>query len=85
MDRQNVTMYYSFNYGHMHIVAVSAEEDWGLAPDLHPGGAQYEWLSNDLANVDRSQFPWVVAFLHRPLYCTNHDKCVTQTASVLIY
>lgn len=75
-----MTLYYSFNYGNAHIVAVSCEEDWGLAPNLHPGGAQREWLINDLSTVDRKQFPWVFAFLHRPLYCTNSDKCVTQTA-----
>ena len=76
-------MYYSFNYGNTHIIAISAEELWGLAPDLHPGGDQYEWLVLDLQSVNRDEFPWVIAFLHRPLYCTNSDKCVQQTAYVL--
>eukprot|EP00012_Vannella_robusta_P009447 CAMPEP_0206198814 /NCGR_PEP_ID=MMETSP0166-20121206/9864_1 /ASSEMBLY_ACC=CAM_ASM_000260 /TAXON_ID=95228 /ORGANISM="Vannella robusta, Strain DIVA3 518/3/11/1/6" /LENGTH=469 /DNA_ID=CAMNT_0053616745 /DNA_START=119 /DNA_END=1528 /DNA_ORIENTATION=- len=80
VGRENMTLYYSFNYGNAHIVAISAEAFWGLAPNLHPGGAQHEWLINDLSSVDRETYPWVIAYLHRPLYCTNSNKCVTQTA-----
>ena len=34
---------------------------------------QYEWLENDLkvANANRSNAPWVIAYHHRPLYCTG--------------
>jgi hypothetical protein len=34
---------------------------------------QYEWIQKDLANVDRTQTPWIIASWHSPWYCTNHD------------
>jgi acid phosphatase len=30
--------------------------------------AQYKWLKNDLANVDRKKTPWVIVMSHRPMY-----------------
>lgn len=79
VSRSNLTMYYSFNYGHTHFVSLSSESFWGRAPDLKPGHAQYEWLVSDLASVDRSQTPWLVVYLHRPLYCSSsHKICVEQ-------
>lgn len=81
-NRSNLTMYYSFNYGNSHIIAISAEEAWGVAQDLHPGGEQYEWLLQDLQSVNRNEFPWIFVFLHRPLYCTNSDECDKATALV---
>lgn len=32
---------------------------------------QYQWLANDLANVDRTKTPWVIAMSHRPMYSSN--------------
>ena len=29
---------------------------------------QYKWLVQDLASVDRSKTPWVIAMSHRPMY-----------------
>ena len=37
------------------------------------GSAQYEWLRADLAKVDRSRTPWVVAAFHCPWYNSNDD------------
>jgi len=34
---------------------------------------QKAWLAADLAAVDRSATPWVVAVYHRPFYCSNAD------------
>ncbi|KAE8356387.1 acid phosphatase AphA [Aspergillus coremiiformis] len=30
--------------------------------------AQYKWLKNDLARIDRSKTPWVFVMSHRPMY-----------------
>ncbi|KAJ4388038.1 hypothetical protein N0V93_008643 [Gnomoniopsis smithogilvyi] len=32
---------------------------------------QYQWLVNDLKNVDRTKTPWVIAMSHRPMYSTE--------------
>jgi hypothetical protein len=29
---------------------------------------QYQWLSKDLASVDRTKTPWVIVMSHRPMY-----------------
>jgi len=34
---------------------------------------QYEWLSNDLASVNRTATPWVVVSGHRPMYTSTLD------------
>eukprot|EP00339_Tiarina_fusa_P023193 CAMPEP_0117011266 /NCGR_PEP_ID=MMETSP0472-20121206/9724_1 /TAXON_ID=693140 ORGANISM="Tiarina fusus, Strain LIS" /NCGR_SAMPLE_ID=MMETSP0472 /ASSEMBLY_ACC=CAM_ASM_000603 /LENGTH=371 /DNA_ID=CAMNT_0004714019 /DNA_START=298 /DNA_END=1410 /DNA_ORIENTATION=- len=81
-SRENVTLYYSFNYGNCHIIALSAEMNFGNATDLMPGNPQYEWLVNDLESVNREYFPWVIIFIHRPLYCTTNSpkRCSTQAS-----
>jgi acid phosphatase len=32
---------------------------------------QYKWLTNDLASVDRTKTPWVIAMSHRPMYSSG--------------
>ena len=32
---------------------------------------QIQWLKNDLANVDRSQTPWIFAMSHRPMCASS--------------
>lgn len=32
---------------------------------------QYQWLAKDLANIDRSKTPWVIAMAHRPMYSSE--------------
>ena len=33
-------------------------------------GAQYLWLQNDLAQVNRTETPWIIVLSHRPMYNT---------------
>jgi len=69
-------MYSSFNYGSIHVIAYNAEQDHGLAPDLKPGGQQYNWIEQDLikANQNRAQQPWIMVFGHRPFYCSSRGQ-----------
>lgn len=32
---------------------------------------QYKWLQQDLAKVDRTKTPWVIAMSHRPMYSSQ--------------
>jgi len=60
-------LYWSVNYGPVHLVALSSEQ-------LVYGGDlddQYAWMVKDLANVDRTVTPWIVAMWHSPWYCSN--------------
>ena len=37
--------------------------------------SQKNWIQADLAaaNRNRAKVPWVIAFGHRPMYCSNDD------------
>lgn len=61
-DNGNSLFWYSFNYGNVHIVQISSEHDF------LPGSEQYVWMENDLANVNRTETPFVVFTAHRPMY-----------------
>ena len=36
------------------------------------------WLEQDLQAVDRTQLPFVIAFFHRPMYCSNDGEPLVQ-------
>lgn len=60
----NNNIYYSFNRGLTHFIVFSAEAYF------YPVGAtfianQLAWMRADLASVDRSVTPWVVALVHK--------------------
>jgi 3',5'-cyclic AMP phosphodiesterase CpdA len=56
--------WYSFDYGHIHFVALQID---GYA-NYAPGSQQFAWLEKDLANTDR---PWKVVFFHIPPYSSG--------------
>lgn len=59
-------LYYSWNAGPVHWVMLSSYSDYS------PTSAQYAWLQQDLASVDRSLTPWVFVVLHAPWYNSNY-------------
>jgi len=63
-DTGNAVFWYSYTYGSVHFVMLSGEHD------LSEGAPQRTWLEADLARVDRAASPWVIASIHRPLYCS---------------
>jgi len=34
--------------------------------DYTPGSAQWQWLAEDLAGINRSVTPWVIVDIHNP-------------------
>lgn len=58
-------LWYSYNLGPVHFVFMSTEHDF------LEGSAQYNWILQDLANVDRSVTPWIVFSGHRPAYTSS--------------
>jgi len=52
--------YYSFDHGPIHFVQFSTEVNF------EPGSDQYAFVTADLAAVDRSKTPWIIAGFHRP-------------------
>jgi len=74
--RFNGNMWYSFNVGIIHFVAIST--DYIEARDQRALATEREWLIHDLeqAQADRAKRPWIIVFAHHPLYCSNHgDYC----------
>ena len=78
------SFWYSFDHGMAHFVQFDTETDLGhgfIAPD-EPGGPELEdagpfasymnqqtdWLRKDLAAVNRTKTPWIIAAGHRPWY-----------------
>ena len=61
--------WYSFSIGRIHFVAFDIDQAYGA------GSAQYAWIAADLAAVDRTATPLVVAFSHFPLLCSNKFWC----------
>ena len=70
--------FYSFNFGLGHFISISSEIYFSF-PWLI--SVQYSWLEQDLiaANKNRSNAPWIIAYHHRPLYCTGTgSECGSQ-------
>ncbi|XP_070204035.1 acid phosphatase type 7-like isoform X2 [Littorina saxatilis] len=66
-------LWYSFDVGPVHFVSYSSEVFFTLEGSLVQ--KQFDWLVADLkkANAQRNERPWVIAFGHRPMYCSAND------------
>jgi hypothetical protein len=51
----------------------------------HDPIAQHVWLRQELPKVNRSQTPWLIVFLHRPLYQSNDWASSVQSELVYEY
>jgi len=75
-EKKNASMWYSFNYGNVHCVAISTETSYPNAPwDVSTWGDQMSWLAADLAAANtpaaRELRPWVMVSGHRPIYSSS--------------
>lgn len=64
-------LYYSFDYGNVHFVALHA----AIEGEDYPGGHWYDaeaaWLQRDLAWASaRPDKPWIIVYFHYPLFTT---------------
>ncbi|KAG7983263.1 hypothetical protein I3843_04G096500 [Carya illinoinensis] len=78
------TFYYSFNAGGIHFIMIGAYIAYNKSAD------QFKWLERDLANVDRSITPWVVAAWHPPWYSSykahyREVECMRVAMEELLY
>lgn len=76
-------MWYSFNYGPVHFITISAETDYPEAPnDTYVGkplksfGNQHKWLIADLEGAlqHRKEQPFIVVSGHRPMYSSTSQE-----------
>jgi cysteine-rich repeat protein len=66
--------YYSFDYGNAHFVVLDSNADTA------PGGAQHEFLQQDLA---ASQARWKLVAFHHPIYSSSrHGSALTLRADL---
>jgi hypothetical protein len=61
-------LWHSFDAGGAHFVGFSSEHN------LTVGSPQHAWLDADLAAARAGGATWLVAYGHRPLYCTCSDS-----------
>lgn len=78
------SFYYSFNAGGIHFIMLGAYISYDMS------GHQYKWLEKDLANVDRSVTPWLVATWHPPWYSSysshyREAECMRVEMEALLY
>ncbi|GFY99382.1 purple acid phosphatase 15 [Actinidia rufa] len=78
------TFYYSFNSGGIHFIMLGAYIAYNKTAD------QYKWLERNLANVDRSITPWLVAAWHPPWYSSyqahyREAECMRVAMEELLY
>eukprot|EP00118_Oscarella_pearsei_P008592 m.45250 g.45250 ORF g.45250 m.45250 type:complete len:419 (+) comp33576_c0_seq3:37-1293(+) len=82
MPTTDSKFWYSINIGPIHFVSYSSEVYFTNGPIAE----QLAFLEADLAeaNVNRDKQPWVIAFGHRPMYCSNldDDDCTTMKSVV---
>ncbi|KAJ9558211.1 hypothetical protein OSB04_012825 [Centaurea solstitialis] len=72
--------WYSIEQGSVHFVVISTEHDWSQDSE------QYQWMSKDMAAVDRSRTPWVIFTGHRPMYssCGSVDDGFVKAVEPLL-
>lgn len=79
----NTNRYYSFNLGPVHFLALDTDAHvypqvtWDILEDM------FAWVQEDLANVNRTQTPWIILYSHRAMYCTTtFRECIYETQNI---
>ena len=66
--------YFSYEHGPVRFVSMCTEP--GLVPticDYSPGSAQYLWLEEQFATINRTKTPWLILGGHRPMYSSDRS------------
>lgn len=64
--QQSQQLHYSFKASGVHWLMLSSYTDFDAS------SVQYAWLQAELATVDRSVTPWLIAVVHAPWYNSNY-------------
>eukprot|EP00756_Hemistasia_phaeocysticola_P011827 Hpha_TRINITY_DN15145_c0_g3::TRINITY_DN15145_c0_g3_i1::g.126816::m.126816 len=80
------TMYFSWDYGLVHYVAMSTELWFGVSssqPDVNLT-TFIDWFKKDMAkaNANRKNVPWIVVHGHRSIYCSCDGDCDASAKKV---
>lgn len=75
VDVSGSILYFSYDIGPVHWVFLTSYTDY------HEDSEQYQWLIEDLENVDRDITPWVIVGQHAPVY--NSYKAHYQVSTGL--
>lgn len=59
--------WYSFDMGPVHFITINTELE------VAPGSDQYDFITDDIAQMNRSETPWLVMMGHRPMYYVRDD------------
>jgi hypothetical protein len=76
MPNTDDNMYFSWDVSTVHFIAYSSEVYFN--EKQYPAWTiekQLQWLEQDLikANARRDVTPWIIAYGHQPMYCSNKD------------
>ena len=82
-------MWYSFDLGPVHFISYSSEvffcgkSLFGSNPCENTAQRRMlDWIRQDLVSVDRAKTPWIIAYAHRPMYCSNDDCTEGESGKV---
>jgi hypothetical protein len=78
MERAQGEEWYSFDYGNAHFIMLNDT----VADSRVIGGAQADWMRQDLMRVDRTRTPWIFAVHHRPFYTCRSTHAPYAEAQV---
>ncbi|KAI1284906.1 Purple acid phosphatase 21 [Halotydeus destructor] len=81
-------MFYSFNIGPAHIIALSTEYYFYIEYGWKQIENQFKWLQKDLKEAtkpeNRKLRPWIITIGHRPMYCSTDDRDDCKYADSII-
>ena len=81
MPGNGSNLWYSFNAGKAHFIAYSSELIFYSMN--YTQAQQLEFLENDLQSYDRTQYPWLIVYAHRPFYCSaNMSSSLTAEPQI---
>ena len=64
-SKSGTERYYSFKYLYSHFISLDTTSDFSSGSD------QYNWLVNDLSNINRDLYPWIIVFFHHPPFSSG--------------
>ena len=81
MPGSSKNLWYSFNYGKAHFIAYTQEPLFGKKTKRKHElmEMQMKFIKNDLDNLDREAYPWLIVYTHRPFYCSNSSRHPRET------